>query len=768
MKLIVNAVSIALLSSSAGLMWAQQATPQASPDGVVIRTETRQVLVDVVVTDKKGYVADLKEKDFKVYEDNREQPIKSFSWEADPSSPAHAQKHYLVLLYDQCHINFSDQAQARDAALKFVSANSGNNRPMSVVTFLGGMKTIQDFSEDTAKINQAVGSMTGPNLGTGTAVCKGDIAAQFFFGLEDLAKALSTIPGRKSLVVVSEGFPIGGVGHSEGVAAVNQLNKANVAVYPIDIRGVSTLGLGMPAPHAQLQPPPAGIQAFLQTVVYRPDLGMAFAPQRGGAAPAGGAPSGGGARGGSPAPAPAPAPSSGRGNAPAPAPSSGRGNAPAPSSGRGNAPAPGGGRGGAPTGAPARPAAPLTTVPQNLRLQNTLRNLNPAIPVTATDNQQVMYLLAQGTGGFVIADNDVLGAMLKISKEQDQYYLLGYTPPDPLDVGTCHTIKVKVEKSGLEVRSRSGYCNVKPQDLLTGTTAEQTLEAKATASQAGNIPATLQVPYFYTAHNVARVQVAMDITPAAIKFEKVKEKDKETGKEENKLHAEVNVLGIASTPQGAVAARFSDVVKLDFDNENEVKKFQSEPMHYENQFDVASGSYTLKVVFNSAGDQFGKLEAPLVVDPYDPKDFSLSGLAFSKESYPVAEAGLNLDAMLLEDKRPMIAGGLQFVPAGTNRFTKNNTRTAVYFEIYEPALENRTDETWVGLRMVVVDAATGEIKSDSGGIKLNLPPAGQGDMLARAYSVPLDKLSPGTYRVIVSAADNASKMAQRQVEFTLQ
>jgi len=70
-------------------------TPEASSakpgDGqteAVIHKETRLVLVDTVVTDKKGkYVRDLTQKDFKVFEDNKEQPVVSFSAESDASAP---------------------------------------------------------------------------------------------------------------------------------------------------------------------------------------------------------------------------------------------------------------------------------------------------------------------------------------------------------------------------------------------------------------------------------------------------------------------------------------------------------------------------------------------------------------------------------------------------------------------------------------------------------------------------------------------------------
>src|SRR5258707_623448 len=48
--------------------------------GAVIKKESRLVLVDAVVTDKKGkYVRDLAQSDFRVYEDNKEQALTSFS-----------------------------------------------------------------------------------------------------------------------------------------------------------------------------------------------------------------------------------------------------------------------------------------------------------------------------------------------------------------------------------------------------------------------------------------------------------------------------------------------------------------------------------------------------------------------------------------------------------------------------------------------------------------------------------------------------------------
>jgi hypothetical protein len=64
--------------------------------------------------------------------------------------------------------------------------------------------------------------------------------------------------------------------------------------------------------------------------------------------------------------------------------------------------------------------------PNTLNPYNQSRNLIPPFPASASTNQQVLYALADGTGGFVIVNtNDLLGGLEKIGKEQDQFYSAG-------------------------------------------------------------------------------------------------------------------------------------------------------------------------------------------------------------------------------------------------------------------------------------------------------------------------------------------------------
>src|SRR5271156_4557672 len=118
----------------------QEATPSAAaqqaqtPAGGAIKAETREVRVDVVVTDKKGnYVQDLTTNDFRVYEDDKQQPINSFSFGATPNGPIEAQRHYMVLFFDNSSMDLGDQPRARAAAGKFIDAYVGPDRVMAIV-----------------------------------------------------------------------------------------------------------------------------------------------------------------------------------------------------------------------------------------------------------------------------------------------------------------------------------------------------------------------------------------------------------------------------------------------------------------------------------------------------------------------------------------------------------------------------------------------------------------------------------------------------------
>src|SRR5579864_4773057 len=204
----------------------------------------------------------------------------------------------------------------------------------------------------------------------------------------------------------------------------------------------------------------------------------------------------------------------------------------------------------------------------------------------AASNQHVLEALAASTGGFVVVNSgDLLARLDKVVREQDEYYVLGYTPP--VSPGACHDLRVKVQRIGAFVRARSGYCTVRQADPLAGKPAGRQLEAWAGSASNGNIAASMRAPYFYTSPNVARVELAIEIPAGAVAF----------AKQKGKYTASIDILGLAYKPDGSVGARFSDTVPLEFESEKEVQEFSKGPLHYNHSFEAAPGNYNVKVIF---------------------------------------------------------------------------------------------------------------------------------------------------------------------------
>lgn len=379
----------------------------------------------------------------------------------------------------------------------------------------------------------------------------------------------------------------------------------------------------------------------------------------------------------------------------------------------------------------------------------------PQLPPSTTTNQQILALLAEGTGGFTIFNtNDLLGGLQKISREQNEFYLLGYVPPESSE-GSCHTLKVKMNKGGLKVRARSGYCNSRPANVLEGTPTEKQLELRAQDTQSGSVRATYQAPYFYTGPNVARVNLSMDIPSETFKFDKDK----------GKYHASLNVLGIAYNADGSVGARFSDQVKLDLEKDD-WKDFLKNPYHYENQFNAAPGKYKMTVVLGTGSDTFGKMEWPLQIDNYDGKNFSLGGIVISNDSAKLDDiaTSADLDATLLEDRTPLVVKGMQINPVAVNRFKKSD-HVVMYSEIYEPLLTTENPPRVV-FGYKVFDRNTNKEVSFTGTVPADEFIQKGSPVVPVGLLVKVKDLGPGAYRLLLMAKDGLGRDApNRSIDF---
>lgn len=639
---VAHCVAVAALLGLTGSVVRAQQNP-------VIQTETRVVLVDAIVTGKNGfYVNDLTERDFHVFQDNKEQAIKSFSLQAASRA---AEPRSLVLLFDETSMEARDQILVRQAAARFIDAETGPNRRMAVVSYDGSLRVAQTFTDNAGRLKDALPapesnlgateekSRPGPGVKAPINSATADLGARNMIrSLRDLARSLGVLPGRKIVVLFGGGMASSSDQRAAVKDAIEECNRSGVAIYPADVRSVS-----------------------VQT-----DQGTT----------------------------------------------------------------------------PALPAdrhpRPTARGPQ---AQGDADDFGAGLNFGA-GSQQIIFELAKGTGGFVIKNsNDLLGGLQTIAAEQDEYYALTFSPPEAKE-GSCHTLRVKVDRKGTSVRARSNYCTVKTMDLLAGTSAGKDLENRAAGAQTGNIAASMDLPYFYLSPGVARVNIAMEIAPDTLKFENQK----------GKFHAEINLLGIASTPDGGVGARFSDALKVDFDNQTQIEKLKGKPLHYEKEFKIAPGTYTFTMAFSSGGSNFGKLEVPLIVDPWKAGELGLSSLVLSKEVHPASDLGLGLDVSLIGDRTALVAEGMQVVPSGSSQFSKSEP-ASFYLEVYGP------DVASLIVRARVLDRRTGDAEWDSGLSKLSGPHQGG--------NIPVNALGPGSYQLEVTVGYPADKQIKRTKNFEI-
>jgi len=632
----VLGLSPARTSASAGKEKSPSPQGETATQGV-IKSESNVVLVDVIVTDKRGhYLKDMNQKEFHVFEDGAEQPITSFSREADIQPGTPERQRYMVLFFDNAGLNPEGQMWERDAAAKFVEGTASPTRMMAVMDYGGVLQVDQNFTSNGEVLMNAVRKVkfaqaqTNPSgspggarsrLGMGGSPSTADqrqidfALRNLLLALRDVAKMLGTAPGRKTLIFLSAGFHLTSERQIDFQETIDALNKANVGVYPVDPTGLTSLV-------------------------------------------------GGGAR-----------------------------------------------RAG---------FGPST---------------NP-----------VLYALAAKTGGFpVVNTNDLQAGMEKVSAELNEYYLLGYVPPHPSHEGEYHKIHVKVDRAGAEVRARNGYSDIKSPDLLAGKTEGMALEAKAASFEAGEIPVTLRTPYFYVRPGVARVSLALSIPGSAIDFEKHGEN----------FQSQVKVLGIASRDDGSVAARFSDMVNLEYEKD-EKQAATKNPFDYQNSFKIAPGEYTLKVVLSAGSTKFGKYVVPLIVDPFSGKQFILSGPAFGDTIIASPLSAADIDQKLIEGGAPMVANGLQVVPSSSNRF-KKDAQPVVYLEVYDPVLQS--GEAHMGILYNIVNRDTNQKVYSSNTIPIDQYVHPGNPLVPVIFHLPIDKLPPGRYGLEIWSRDSAQNVS---------
>ncbi len=114
---------------------------------------------------------------------------------------------------------------------------------------------------------------------------------------------------------------------------------------------------------------------------------------------------------------------------------------------------------------------------------------------------------------------------------------------------------------------------------------------------------------------------------------------------------------------------------------------------------------------------------------------------------------------MIDGGTPLIANGMQLLPTGSNVFEKSGMAFC-YFEIYTPAPAESPS-----LRIRILDRKTGAAVWDGGEAKLD--PSSAKSVVPAGLSLPIESLTPGAYRLEVTATEGPDQTARQTVDFEM-
>lgn len=593
---------------------AAQAPTQTIASPPAFRTGTAVVLLDVVIRDKKGRpVPDVKPDEVEVYEDGTRQKVETFRWvetEPLPSESAAApsrvpdsarQLNLVSLVFDQ--LGPDGRRLAAKAATSFLDKGLRPNTWVAVFQIDQRLALLQPFTNDAAKLRQAVASATtgtykgvideqaameqaqkgladsavadAATSGRGAPASGAHFAALVqaqalvnmirlsyslqrqqqgttsLYPLLALVRGHETLAGRKTLVYLSEGLQVPPSLEAVFRSTISAANRANVSVYAIDARGLN-VERAMAASGDALAQAQRASQRTTQ------------------------------------------------------------------------------GRSGGAVSKDEIYSADTAESALRLNLEGTLADLS------------------ESTGGFLVANtNDFKQAAERLAADLSGHYELTYQPPSVTYDGRFRRIEVKIARSGVVVQTRSGYFAL-PSGQSTALLAYEVplLAALGRTDPPHDFEIRAGALHFEDSPTGREHRLIVETKVGSLKM--IKDDVKKT----YRIH--FSLLALVKDKNGAVVERFSE----DYPFEGPLERADALKLGnivLKRRFTVPPGSYTLEVAGQDRErDQIGTVRAALQV-PASKEGPHMSSVALIRRIEPAPARADKTDD-------PLDVGGVRVIP----------------------------------------------------------------------------------------------------------
>ena len=306
-------VSVFAILLAAANIFGQDIKPSPKPtppdDNEVVKISTNLIQVDVTVTDSHGkIISDLKRDEIEIYENGKKQDISNFSFvsnqretvekakEKTPKAPLlpptvvrpEQVRRAIALVVDDLTLSFESTYYVRGALKKFVDEQMQPGDLVAIIRTGAGIGALQQFTTDKRQLYAAIEKVRWNPLGSGKIGAFSPLEAKIRSGIPTatpkpgdqtteekdrefnefrenvfatgtlgavnyIVRGMRDLPGRKSIMLLSDGFRIYEKDASGSITTgrvleslrhlVDQANRASVVIYTMDARGLQVAGL---------------------------------------------------------------------------------------------------------------------------------------------------------------------------------------------------------------------------------------------------------------------------------------------------------------------------------------------------------------------------------------------------------------------------------------------------------------------------------------------------------------------------------------------
>lgn len=201
---------------------------------------------DEFVIKVNGQPVDIKT--FDVYFQGQRGGIEDLASGDIPNAIAPARR--LVFVFDQAYSGYRGLRKAKAAAIEFVRRNLSPGDMVSIVGYERDLKFIQEFTRDRDKLEEAIEGiqyrMIAGARGSEVFETENEFNVRMYLqNMERLAQYLGSFQGRKSMILLSEGFSQNVV--LRGLMSyqrqmLEKFNNANTSIYTLDVAGLDIDG----------------------------------------------------------------------------------------------------------------------------------------------------------------------------------------------------------------------------------------------------------------------------------------------------------------------------------------------------------------------------------------------------------------------------------------------------------------------------------------------------------------------------------------------